>query len=278
MGAVESSLPMPTPSITSIQKAVIGGNKANKINFSIYKNPKVDSVIIYRSTASKDTAIILSSAGTYSTTNRKDTVLNNSSVFTDATGLLNSTKYYYTIKAFINSGKLLSQASAVDSVTTSASTSAVSVPTSLTAADAGRSSVSLTWTSSNIYTGTYSTTRTKYYIDIYRGTSASNLSLLTTNLEDTTNNFVDKTTNLNTTYYYYLVNRDANGVVSDSSRNISWKTPTTTGAKKWYVDKTGGSDACTDCTTATNAYKTLSAAMTNAVKGDTILALPGIYH
>ena len=37
MGAVESSLPMPTPSITSIQKAVIGGRKANKINFSIQR-------------------------------------------------------------------------------------------------------------------------------------------------------------------------------------------------------------------------------------------------
>lgn len=276
MGAVESILSMPTPSITSVQKAVIGGKKANKINFSIYSNPKVDSVIIYRSTASKDTAIILSSAGTYSLTNRKDTVAN-ASVFTDTTGIANSTKYYYTIKAFKQIGSLLSQASAVDSVTTSASTSAVAVPTSVTPADAGRSSVSITWTSSNIYTGTYSTTRTKYYIDIYKGTSASNFSLLTT-IDDTTNNFVDKTTYLNTTYYYYLVNKDANGVVSDSSAHVSWKTPITTGAKKWYVDKTGGSDACTDCTTPTNAYKTLSAAMTNAVKGDTILALPGIYH
>ena len=276
MGAVESSLSMPTPVITSVQKAVIGGKKANKINFSIYSNPKVDSVIVYRSTASKDTAIILSSAGTYSTTNRKDTVAN-ASVFTDTTGLANSTKYYYTIKAFKQIGSLLSQASAVDSVTTSASTSAVAVPTSLTAANAGRSSVSITWTSSNIYTGTYSTTRTKYFIDIYRGTSASSLSLLSS-IADTTNNFVDKTTYLNTTYYYYLVNKDANSVVSDSSAHISWKTPTTTGAKKWYVDITGGSDVCSDCTTATNAYKTLSAAMNNAVKGDTILALPGVYH
>ena len=276
MGAVESSLSMPTPVITSVQKAVIGGKKANKINFSIYSNPKVDSVIVYRSTASKDTAIILSSAGTYSTTNRKDTVAN-ASVFTDTTGLANSTKYYYTIKAFKQIGSLLSQASAVDSVTTSASTSAVAVPTSLTAANAGRSSVSITWTSSNIYTGTYSTTRTKYFIDIYRGTSASSLSLLSS-IADTTNNFVDKTTYLNTTYYYYLVNKDANSVVSDSSAHISWETPTTTRAKKWYVDITGGSDVCSDCTTATNAYKTLSAAMNNAVKGDTILALPGVYH
>ncbi|MFA9206479.1 MAG: choice-of-anchor Q domain-containing protein [Burkholderiaceae bacterium] len=130
MGAVESILAMPTPAITSLQNAVIGGKKAIKINFSIYNNPKVDSVIIYRSTASKDTVTILSSSGTYSKTNRKDTLLNNTSVFTDTSSLVNATKYYYTIKSFIKSGLLTSEASKLDRITTRTATSKVSIPTS----------------------------------------------------------------------------------------------------------------------------------------------------
>ncbi len=275
MGAIESPLAMPTPSITSLQKAVTGSKKAIKINFSIFNNPKVDSVIIYRSTASKDTAVIVSSAGTYSATNHKDTIAFNSSVFTDTSAIANGTKYYYTIKAFINSGKIKSEASAVDSVTTSASSSTVSVPTNLTLSTSGRSNVAITWTSSNIYTGTYSSTRANFYIDIYRGTNSSNASLFAT-IKDTSSSYTDKTTYLGTKYYYYLVNRDANGVVSDSSLNKSLTLPAYVSAVRWYVDKANGNDA--NGGSSSDPFKTLTFAMTQAVKGDTVIALPGSYN
>ncbi len=275
LGAVESVLVMPTPAITSLQNAVIGGNKAIKINFSIYNNPKVDSVIIYRSTVSNDTAIILSSAGTYSATNRKDTILNNTSVFTDVTGLANATKYYYTIKAFIKNGSFVSEASKVDSIITSTSTSTVSVPTGLTLTNTGRSSIAITWTSANIYTGTYSSTRSNYYIDIYRGTTSSNATLLTNNLKDTTGSYTDKSTVIGTTYYYYLVNRDAAGVVSDSSANKSKATPSTLDATTYYVDPSAAGD--TQGGGENDPFKTITYAMTQALKGDKVVLLPGTY-
>ena len=276
MGAIESSLAMPTPTITSLQNAVIDSKKAIKINFSIYNNPKVDSVIIYRSTASKDTAIILSSAGTYSATNIKNTISNNTSVFTDTTGITNGTKYYYVIKALINTGSLLSEASSVDSVTTSSTTSAVSIPTSLTSSLSGRSSIALTWTSANVYTGTYSSTRSKYYIDIYRGTSPSNASLLIS-LNDTTSAYTDKTTIIATTYYYYLVNRDAAGVVSDSSANISRATPSTLTAATFYVDLSATGVDADKAGGSGDPFNTITYAMTQAFKGDKVVLLPGTY-
>ena len=65
LGAIESDMAMPYPVINSVQEAVVSGSKAVKLTFSIPSNPKIDSVVIYRSTASRDTAIITSSAGTY---------------------------------------------------------------------------------------------------------------------------------------------------------------------------------------------------------------------
>ena len=275
MGAVESILAMPTPSITSVQNAVIGSKKVIKINFSVFNNPKVDSIIIYRSTFSKDTAIILSSAGTYSATNIKKTISNSTSVFTDTTNILNSTKYYYAIKALINSGSLRSEVSAVDSISISSSTSSVSVPTSLTLSNSGRSSIAITWTSANVYTGTYSATRSKFYVDIYRGTTSSNASLLIA-LNDTTSSYTDKTTAVGNTYYYYLVNRDANGVVSDSSSNKSKSTPATIRGTSFYVDpSSAGSDVAGGG--SGDPYKTITFAMTQALKGDTVVLLPGTY-
>jgi len=275
IGAVESLLSMPTPTITSLQKAVIGGKSAIKINFKIYSNPTVDSVIIYRSTVSNDTAIILSAAGTYSVTNRKDTLANKTTVFADTSNIVAATKYYYTIKAFVRNGVLKSEASKVDSITTNASASRVSVPANVTVNKSLRATLEITWTSANTYTGTYSATRSNYYIDIYRGTTSTNASLLTS-IKDTSNSYTDKTTSLATTYYYYLVNRDANGVVSDSSANKSQQTNLTITAQRYHVDNVNGNDA--NGGTFALPFKTLTFALTQAIKGDTLIALPGTYN
>jgi hypothetical protein len=276
LGAIESEMAMPYPVINSVQEAIISGNKAIKLTFSIPSNPKIDSVVIYRSTASRDTAIITSSAGTYSTTNRKDTVKLSSNTFIDASTISNTTKYYYTIKAFSKAYNTYSKPSLADSITTTSSTSRVSVPTNVTLSDAGRSGIAVSWVSSNTYTGTYSSTRLYTSIDIYRGsTSASAVKIAS--VKDTLTSYTDTTTNLGTKYVYYLTNRDTNQVVSDTSINKSWTTPATTSAVRWYVNKATGRDANRGYPDRSDAFATIKQAMSVALRGDTVVVLPGIY-
>lgn len=276
LGAVESEMAMAYPVINSVQEAFISGNKAVRLTFSIPSNPKIDSVVIYRSTASRDTAIITSSAGTYSTTNRKDTVLLSSNTFVDASTISNSTEYYYTIKAFSKIYNTYSKPSLADSITTTASASRVSVPTSLTLSNTGRSAIAISWVSSNTYTGTYSSTRIYTSIDIYRGSTSANAVKIAT-VKDTTTSYTDKTTNLDTKYVYYLTNRDTNQVVSDTSLNKSWTTPATTSATRFFVNKASGNDANNGYPNKTDAFATIKQAMSVALRGDTVVVLPGTY-
>ena len=276
LGAVESDMAMPYPVINSVQEAVVSGNKAVKLTFSIPSNPKIDSVVIYRSTASRDTAIITSSAGTYSTTNRKDTVKLSSNTFIDASTISSTTKYWYTIKAYSKTYKTYSKPSLADSITISTATSKVVVPTSLTLSNTGRSAIALSWVSSNTYTGTYSSTRINTSIDIYRGSTSANAVKIAT-VKDTTTSYTDKTTNLDTKYIYYLTNRDTNQVVSDTSLNKAWTTPATTSATRFYVNKATGSDANNGYPNKTDAFATIKFAMSVALRGDTVVLLPGTY-
>ena len=276
LGAVESDMAMPYPVINSVQEAVVSGNKAVKLTFSIPSNPKIDSVVIYRSTASRDTAIITSSAGTYSTTNRKDTVILSSNTFVDASTISSTTKYWYTIKAYSKTYKTYSKPSLADSITISTATSKVVVPTSLTLSNTGRSAIALSWVSSNTYTGTYSSTRINTSIDIYRGSTSANAVKIAT-VKDTTTSYTDKTTNLDTKYIYYLTNRDTNQVVSDTSLNKAWTTPATTSATRFYVNKATGSDANNGYPNKTDAFATIKFAMSVALRGDTVVLLPGTY-
>jgi fibronectin type 3 domain-containing protein len=278
LGAIESDMAMPYPVISSVQEAVVSGNKAVKLTFSIPSNPKIDSVVIYRSTVSKDTAIITSSAGTYSTTNRKDTVKLSSNTFIDASTISNTTKYYYTIKAFSKTLNTYSKTSLADSITITSAASKVAVPTSLTLSNTGRSAIALSWVSSNTYTGTYSSTRIYTSIDIYRGSTSANAVKIAT-VKDTTTSYTDKTTNLDTKYIYYLTNRDTNQVVSDTSLNKAWTTPATTSATRFYVNKASGAgnDANNGYPNKTDAFATIKQAMSVALRGDTVVVLPGTY-
>jgi len=276
IGAVESDMAMAYPVISSVQEVIISSKKAVKLTFSIPSNPKIDSVVIYRSTASRDTAIIVSSAGTYSTTNRKDTVKFSSNTFVDATGILNNVKYWYTIKAFSKTYNTYSKVSLADSIITTTTTSTVSIPTNVTLSNSGRSGVAITWVSSNTYTGTYSSTRINTNIDIYRGSTSANAVKIAT-VKDTTTSFTDVTTNLDTKYLYYLTNRDTNQVVSDTSLNKSWTTPATTSAVRWYVNKATGSDSNKGYPSRSDAFATIKNAMTFALRGDTVVVLPGTY-
>jgi fibronectin type 3 domain-containing protein len=276
LGAIESDMAMPYPVISSVQEAVVSGNKAVKLTFSIPSNPKIDSVVIYRSTVSKDTAIITSSAGTYSTTNRKDTVKLSSNTFIDASTISNTTKYYYTIKAFSKTLNTYSKTSLADSITITSAASRVSIPTSLTLSNPSRSAVAISWVSTNTYTGTYSATRLYTNIDIYRGSTSANAVKIAT-VKDTTTSYTDKTTNLDTKYVYYLTNRDTNQVVSDTSLNKSFTTPTSISATRFYVNKASGSDAKDGYPNKTDAFATIKQAMSVALRGDTVVVLPGTY-
>lgn len=276
LGAIESDMAMPYPVISSVQESIVSSKKAVKLTFSIPSNPKIDSVVIFRSTFSRDTAIIASSAGTYSTTNRKDTVILTSNTFVDASTISNTTKYWYTIKAYSKTYKTYSKSSLADSITISTATSKVVVPTSLTLSNTGRSAIALSWVSSNTYTGTYSSTRINTSIDIYRGSTSANAVKIAT-VKDTTTSFTDKTTNLDTKYVYYLTNRDTNQVVSDTSLNKAWTTPATTSATRFYVNKATGSDAKDGYPTKADAFATIKFAMSVALRGDTVVVLPGTY-
>ncbi|MEY3152717.1 MAG: hypothetical protein RLZZ333_1314 [Bacteroidota bacterium] len=269
IGAIETSLSAPLPQVTSLQNALISSKRSVKVNYKVLNFPAIDSIIIYRAT-SRDTSVILGSP--------IDTIKFKTSdqpTFVDTNAIANNTKYYYLIKTFY-ANKLKSRASVIDSVSTPAVQSTVSIPTAVTLTPSGRSYLEISWTSANRSATLTSTTP---YIDIYRGQSISDAALLVS-LRDTSSTvaskYTDKTTLPETKYVYYLVNRDVNGVVSDTSANV---TRTTTGASplRFYVDAASGND--NNAGTAENAaYKTLSYAFTQTVKGDTIIALRGTYN
>ncbi|MFN5054782.1 MAG: hypothetical protein ACK5EP_01890, partial [Bacteroidota bacterium] len=265
IGAIESSFSSPLPQVTSLQNALISSKRSVKVNYKVLNLPAIDSIIIYRGTKSNTDTIL---------SNPIDTIKFKASdqpTFVDTNAIANNTKYYYLIKTFY-ANKLKSRASVIDSVSTPAVQSTVSIPTAVTLTASGRSYIQVSWTSANKVATATSTTP---YIDIYRGQSVSDAALLVS-LRDTAINYTDKTTLPETKYVYYLVNRDVNGVVSDTSAN---KTLTTTGASplRFYVDAANGND--NNAGTAENAaYKTLSYAFTQTVKGDTIIALRGTYN
>ncbi|MEY3433357.1 MAG: hypothetical protein RL131_1293, partial [Bacteroidota bacterium] len=265
IGAVETSMNSPLPQITSLQNAIISSKKSVKVNFKLINFPAIDSVIVYRN-VSRDTATIL---GTPIDTIKFD--ITAQPTFIDTNAIANNTKYYYLIKTFF-ADKSKSKASVIDSITTPTSQSVVSTPTSVSLASFGRSNVELTWVSGN-YTTTV--TASTPLIDIYRGPSISQATLLVT-LKDSTNKYVDKTTYPQTKYFYYLVSRDVNGVVSDTSLNKSF---TTAGSNpiRFYVDASGGNDN-NGGTAENTAFKTLSFAFSQALKGDTVIALRGTYN
>mgnify|MGYP000208024265 CR=1 FL=1 len=263
LGAVETSTALPKPILTSLQNTVIGGNQRINIGYSILSNPKIDSVVIYRSTTS----------GTSSMT-AVNTIYNDptlKSIYTDISSMTASTTYYYAIKTAIkgataSSTSTYSDFSEVKSIKTPATSSAVQKPTNFSLAISGRSGVSLSWSipSSNGSTK----------IIIYRGTSASKMDSLT-EIKDTASIYNDLTTYQQTKYYYYLLNKDNNGVVSEASDTKDFTTPGPTPIR-WYVRSAAtGSEGGRD---SVNAYKTISKAFSQAIKGDTIIILRGTYN
>jgi hypothetical protein len=93
------------------------------------------------------------------------------------------------IKTFF-ADKLKSKASAALSITTPTVQSVVSTPTSVSLGNSGRSYVAITWTSANKVATATSTTP---YIDIYRGPSIAEATLLAS-IRDTSDTYTDKTT------------------------------------------------------------------------------------
>ncbi len=272
LGAVENDNRYPTPIITSLSKAKSGGVNAIKVNYSIPVSPAPDSIIIYRA-VTNDSAVILAST-------RKDTIAFSptaSLTFLDKTNVQNSTSYYYIVKTLF-ANKLKSSASSIATITTGTSTSTVIVPSGLTVTQANsRSGLSLTWTAtSNTYTGTSTTPTNTPYIDIYRGLTKATASLLST-LRDTTTTYLDNSVTSETQYYYYLINRDVNNVVSDTSVNASFKTATPS-TVSFYVSPSGSDNTTSNDGSLSRPFKTLKFTFTKALKGDTLIALPGVYN
>lgn len=269
IGAIESSLAYPTPEVVSLQNAKSGTQTAVKLNFSIQAAPEGQSVIIYRGTTSADSSDLLNQELT-----RINFVSGTQVLYTDVNALANNTKYYYGIKT-LYADLTKSELSNVKDITTPTSASSITTPTDLVLTSTGRSGVALTWSSTTKYSGGGTTPTNTPYIDVYRGLSANSASLITT-LRDTTSTYSDRTTNPSTTYYYYLVARDKDGVVSDNSTVVSIATNSSYAAANWYVKNNG--DDTKDGSTEANAFKTLTYALTKAIKGDAIILLPGTYN
>ena len=266
IGAIESILAYPTPEITSLQNAVISGKRAIRLSYSIFNNPRPDSIIIYRNT-STDTAVILSTP--------IDSAFfdpSAQSIYTDTSALLVNTTYNYIIKTFYKSALRNSSGSVRLSLKTPSVASIVSVPTNLTLTPTGRSNMTLSWVSVNkVASATASTT----FIDIYRGESVSSISKLVS-IRDTSDTYEDKSTIPSTKYYYYLINRDSvNNVISDTSINKSGTTGSLLSSIIIYVKASApsggsGSEAA--------PFNTLKLAFEQAKQGDRVVALEGTYN
>lgn len=269
IGAIESNLAYPTPVIVELQNAKSNGQTAVKLTFAAQTAPAGQSVIIYRGTTSADSTSLLTQE-----IERINFVSGTQVLYTDVNSINTGTKYYYGIKT-LYADLTKSELSNVKELTTPTTASTISQPTGLVLASLGRSGVSLTWSSTTKYTGGGTTPTSTPYIDIYRGLSVTSASRIA-QIRDTTSTFEDLTTSPNTTYYYYLVARDKDSVVSDNSTAESILTNGTYSAANWYV-KNGG-DNTKNGTSEANAFATLTYALTKAIKGDAIILLPGTYN
>jgi hypothetical protein len=268
MGAVESQLSYPVPQIVNLQNAVSSSKNAVKVFYSVPSRPIGDSIILYRGLSSDTTNLL---------TLPKDSALfaaGTQVLFIDTNAIATNTRYYYGIKTLF-SNKSKSALSNVANITTPTSASIVATPTALVLASSGRSGVALTWSSTTKYSGGGTTPTNTPYIDIYRGLTANSATLLIS-LRDTTSAYDDVTTNPSITYHYYLVARDKDSVVSDNSSVVSITTNGSFAAATWYVKNTG-LDTRNGASEA-NAFKTLTYALTKAIKGDVIILMPGTYN
>jgi hypothetical protein len=151
-----------------------------------------------------------------------------------------------------------------DTVKIPASTSAVLKPSAL-ALTSPRVFINLSWTLANSSGNTL--------VDIYRGPSLATASLIAS-IKDTSNQYNDTTTTLGTKYYYYLINRDLNGVVSEASESANFTTSNTIIPTTWYVNINATSNGVGS---SASPFNTLAKGLSNAIKGDKIVLLPGTY-
>jgi fibronectin type 3 domain-containing protein len=268
VGAIESQLNYPTPQIVNLQNAVSSSKNAVKVFYSVPSRPIGDSIILYRGLSS-DTVNLL--------TLPKDSAVfagGTQVLFIDTNAIATNTRYYYGVKTLF-SNKAKSALSNVSTILTPTSASNVSKPTALALVGTGRSGVALTWSSTTKYSAGGTTPTNTPYIDIYRGLTANSATLLIS-LRDTTSTYDDLNTNPSTTYHYYLVARDKDSVVSDNSLVVSIGTNGTFTAATWYVKNTGLDSR--SGSSVDNAFKTLTFALTKAIKGDVIILMPGTYN
>jgi gliding motility-associated-like protein len=105
--------------------------------------------------------------------------------------------------------------------------------------------------------------------DIYRSTDSTNKVLFIQNITDTS--YVDTALVRNTRYYYWVRARNVNGALSDYSNRVDLL-PTNI----WYV-KTGTGSNILNMGAPDLPLLTVSYAISQAINGDTVLMLPGIY-
>ena len=257
VGAFESTSSMPIPRIASLMNSISNAKPVVQVKYSVFNAPAIDSIIIYR-----DSVLNPTTPTKYATIKYYDTA---SGIFIDSTNLTAGKTYLYKIKSKINTGTILSNISTTtDTVKIPASTSAVLKPSAL-ALSSPRVFINLSWTLANSSGNTY--------VDIYRGASLASASLIAS-IKDSSNQYNDTTTTLGTKYFYYLINRDRNGVVSEASESANYTTSNSITPTTWYVDINAASNGVGS---STSPFKTLAKGLSNAIKGDKIVLLPGTY-
>lgn len=132
--------------------------------------------------------------------------------YTDTSGSP-ATTYYYAVQAADTAGDLSPMSATVKAATLALP----SAPTNVAVTAVSKAQTSLTWTTakSGMPLASYS---------IYRGTSASNLTLLKT-VAATATSCSDYPVSAGTTYYYGITSKDTGGNVSPMSTVVSVTTP-----------------------------------------------------
>ena len=202
----------------------------------------VANYVIYRGTSSSSLSLLDSVASTVTSYSN--------------TSLTNGTTYYFGIRSKSSSGDY-------SVMRTTSATPNVASPTNLSAT-VTTGQVTLSWAAA-IGSSIAHTL-------IYQGTSSSNLLLV-----DSTSNASTETKTItgltnNTTYYFYVQSRGTDGSVSSTTSQVE-ATPTYTGPV-WWVSSSVNSDG--DGTQA-SPFRYISSAITAAAEDDTVKLVAGTY-
>jgi len=242
VGAFESIYGVTAPTFNLVEP----GNRHVVLYWNQVPTTAIAAYKVYRSTAPISDTSSISPLATV--------VASLGTVFTDSFGVVNSTLYYYRLKA-VRNDSLLSGFS----IQRTARPDSVGLPTNL-AIDNSPRYARLTWNG-------ISQANSRY--QVYRSLD----SLTKTLIADTINalTYTDTSFSRNTIHYYFIRAINSTGALSTFTAGVRL-----TPVNKWLVDSTLGNNA-TGIGSQLAPYRSISTAVDNAITNDTIQVKKGTY-